>query len=70
MKKRIVIIGGGVIGLATAYELIKSGHQVQLLERQAKPGLATSFANGGQLSYRYVAPGRSWRSPAGDEMDG
>lgn len=56
MKKRIVIIGGGVIGLATAYELIKSGHQVQLLERQAKPGLATSFANGGQLSYRYVAP--------------
>lgn len=56
MKKRIVIIGGGVIGLATAYELIKGGHQVQLLERQAQPGMATSFANGGQLSYRYVAP--------------
>ncbi|WJV40987.1 D-amino acid dehydrogenase [Raoultella terrigena] len=56
MKKRIVIIGGGVIGLATAYVFIKRGHEVQLLERNATPGLATSFANGGQLSYRYVAP--------------
>jgi len=56
MKKRIVIIGGGVIGLSTAYVLIKNGHQVQLLERQAQTGQATSFANGGQLSYRYVAP--------------
>ncbi|HFZ8993054.1 TPA: D-amino acid dehydrogenase [Citrobacter freundii] len=56
MKKRIVIIGGGVIGLATAWELIKNGHQVHLLERNSQPGLATSFANGGQLSYRYVAP--------------
>lgn len=56
MNKRIVIIGGGVVGLATARELIKRGHQVQLLERNVEPGSATSFANGGQLSYRYVAP--------------
>lgn len=56
MKKHIVIIGGGVIGLATAWVLIKNGHQVQLLEREQTPGLSTSFANGGQLSYRYVAP--------------
>ncbi len=71
MNKRIVIIGGGVVGLATARELIKRGHQVQLLERNAEPGSATSFANGGQLSYRYVAPPcRQRRSPAGNEMDG
>lgn len=56
MKKHIVIIGGGVIGLATAWVLIKNGHQVQLLERESTPGLVTSYANGGQLSYRYVAP--------------
>ncbi|PLK59264.1 amino acid dehydrogenase, partial [Klebsiella quasipneumoniae] len=56
MNKRIVIIGGGVVGLATAWELIKRGHQVQLLERNGEPASATSFANGGQLSYRYVAP--------------
>ncbi|SQC12526.1 D-amino acid dehydrogenase small subunit [Klebsiella pneumoniae] len=40
MNKRIVIIGGGVVGLATAWELIKRGHQVQLLERNAEPGSA------------------------------
>lgn len=56
MKKHIVIIGGGVIGLATAWVLIKKGHQVHLLERESTPGLVTSYANGGQLSYRYVAP--------------
>lgn len=56
MKKRVVIIGGGVIGLATAYVLIKSGHQVELLERNSQIGEATSFANGGQLSYQYVTP--------------
>lgn len=42
MNKRIVIIGGGVVGLATAWELIKRGHQVQLLERNAEPGSATA----------------------------
>lgn len=45
-----------VIGLATAWVLVKQGHQVQLLERNSQAGVATSFANGGQLSYRYVAP--------------
>ncbi len=70
MNKRIVIIGGGVVGLATAWELIKRGHQVQLLERNGEPASATSFANGGQLSYRYVAPLPTAAFPAGDEMDG
>lgn len=56
MRKRIVIIGAGVIGLATAWALVKSGHRVRLIDRYSAPGRATSFANGGQLSYRYVAP--------------
>ena len=56
MKKHIVIVGGGVIGLATAWTMIKRGHRVQLLARNTAPGQATSYANGGQLSYRYVAP--------------
>ena len=56
MAKRVCIIGGGVIGLATAYALVRDGFSVSLIE--ARPTLAsqTSFANGGQLSYRYVAP--------------
>jgi D-amino-acid dehydrogenase len=56
MKKRIVIIGGGVIGLATVRVSIRSGYQVHLLERSSQPVMATSFVNGGQLSYRRVAP--------------
>lgn len=56
MKKHIAVIGGGVIGLSTAYALIKDGHQVTIIESNDKVGCQTSFANGGQLSYRYVAP--------------
>ncbi|MBA1274125.1 D-amino acid dehydrogenase [Stutzerimonas azotifigens] len=53
---RIAVIGGGVIGLTTAYSLVRQGHQVELIERRDEVALETSFANGGQLSYRYVSP--------------
>jgi D-amino-acid dehydrogenase len=53
---RIAVIGGGVIGLTTAYALVRRGHQVELIEKRDQIALETSFANGGQLSYRYVSP--------------
>ncbi|MFD1008332.1 MULTISPECIES: D-amino acid dehydrogenase [Oceanisphaera] len=53
---RVTIVGGGVIGLTTAYALINKGHEVDLFEQNDDVGMATSFANGGQLSYRYVSP--------------
>ena len=53
---RVAIIGGGVIGLTTAYALVKKGVQVELFEQRDAVAMETSFANGGQLSYRYVAP--------------
>lgn len=56
MERHVVVIGGGVIGLTTAYALIKKGQKVTLVERMDDVGLVTSFANGGQLSYRYVSP--------------
>ena len=56
MAKRVCIIGGGVIGLASAYACVRAGMEVTLVEAQKKLGNATSFANGGQLSYRYVTP--------------
>lgn len=56
MAKRVCIIGGGVIGLASAYALVRAGMDVTLVEGQSNLGGATSFANGGQLSYRYVTP--------------
>ncbi|MBS1091879.1 FAD-dependent oxidoreductase [Gluconobacter sp. Dm-74] len=55
-KRTITIIGGGVIGLTAAYALVREGHDVTLIERREDVGQEASFANGGQLSYRYVSP--------------
>ena len=56
MAQQVCIIGGGVIGLASAYALVRAGMQVTVVEARETLGSETSFANGGQLSYRYVAP--------------
>jgi len=56
MTRQVCIIGGGVIGLASAYALVRAGHEVTVIEARDSLGSETSFANGGQLSYRYVAP--------------
>lgn len=56
MTKHVVVIGAGVIGLSTAYALIKAGQTVTVLESDSDVGMQTSFSNGGQLSYRYVSP--------------
>lgn len=50
----LVVIGAGVVGLATAYAAAKRGCSVLLLDRNAGPALGTSFANGAQLSYAYT----------------
>ncbi|MCB1957073.1 MAG: D-amino acid dehydrogenase [Rhodocyclaceae bacterium] len=52
----ICVIGGGIVGLATAWYLKQDGHDVTLVEARAGVGMGTSYANGGQLSYRYIAP--------------
>lgn len=53
---RVCVIGAGVIGCATAYQLMLAGHDVVLLDANDGPGRGTSFANGAQLSYSYVEP--------------
>ena len=52
----ISVIGGGVVGLSTAYWLCQHGCTVTLFERNSAVGMGASYANGGQLSYNYVAP--------------
>jgi D-amino-acid dehydrogenase len=52
----VAVLGAGIIGITTAYYLHKAGHRVTVIERNAQAGLETSYANGGQLSYSYVAP--------------
>ena len=53
---RVVVLGAGVVGLTTAYYLIRDGHRVTVVDRNDGVALETSFANGAQLSYSYVAP--------------
>jgi D-amino-acid dehydrogenase len=54
--QEFIVIGGGVVGLTSAWWLLEAGHKVTLLERAPQVGTGTSYSNGGQLSYRYVSP--------------
>ena len=54
--KQVIVIGGGVVGLTSAWWLLEAGFGVTLLERAPQVASAASARNGGQLSYRYVAP--------------
>lgn len=53
-------MGAGVIGVTTAYYLAKGGAEVTVLDRQIGPGLETSYANAGELSYGMTSP---WAAP-------
>ena len=57
---RIVLIGGGVIGVTSAYELVCRGHDVTLLEAREDVGLETSYANGAILTPSMSDP---WNGP-------
>lgn len=50
----LLVLGAGVVGLATAYAAARRGLSVLLLERADGPVQGTSFANGAQLSYAYT----------------
>jgi D-amino-acid dehydrogenase len=54
--QEVIVIGGGVIGLTSAWWLLEAGYGVTLLERESDVGSGASYRNGGQLSYRYVSP--------------
>ena len=57
---RIVVLGGGVVGVTTAYQLQRDGHEVVVVERNPEVASGASFGNAGM-----IAPGHSfvWSSP-------
>jgi len=57
---KVIVLGGGVIGIASAYYLARCGAHVTLFDRQPSPAQETSFANAGQVSPGYSAP---WAAP-------
>lgn len=57
----IIVIGGGITGVTSAYALARQGHQVTLIERHRYAGMETSHANGGQLS---ASNAETWTHPS------
>ncbi|MBX6320354.1 MAG: D-amino acid dehydrogenase [Rhodospirillaceae bacterium] len=57
---KTIVLGGGVVGTATAYYLARLGHEVELVDRADDLAMETSFANGGVLHTSEVEP---WSRP-------
>lgn len=57
---RVLVLGAGLIGVATAYYLARRGHDVAVVDRRDAPAEETSLSNGGQISVSHTDP---WPSP-------
>lgn len=58
---KVLVMGAGIAGVTTAYELYRDGHEVTVIDREELPASFTSYANAGLF-----APGHSyaWSSPS------
>ena len=57
---RVAVIGAGIVGVTTAFELASDGHEVTVFERRGSVAAETSFANAGVVAPGYVTP---WAAP-------
>ena len=57
---KVVVLGAGVVGVTTAYYLLRDGHEVMLIERQAGVARECSHANGGFVAISQAVP---WSAP-------
>ncbi|MDP2793959.1 MAG: D-amino acid dehydrogenase [Sulfurisoma sp.] len=57
---RVVVLGAGLVGVASAWYLAEAGHEVTVIDRQPAAAQETSFANGGQISTSHAEP---WANP-------
>jgi D-amino-acid dehydrogenase len=58
---KVLVLGAGVVGVASAWYLAEAGHEVTVVDRQAQAAMETSFANGGQISASHAEP---WAKPS------
>ncbi|WP_367716576.1 D-amino acid dehydrogenase [Nitratireductor sp. GISD-1A_MAKvit] len=63
---RIIVIGAGVVGTTSAWYLLKDGHDVTVVERNAHSAMETSYANAGGIcpgfAGPWAAPGMPWKA--------
>ena len=57
---RVAVVGAGITGVTTAYELAAAGHEVTVIERWGGVAAEASFANAGVVAPGYVTP---WAAP-------
>jgi len=57
---KVLVLGSGVIGVTSAYQLALAGHEVTVVDRQPAAALETSYGNAGEVSPGYSAP---WAGP-------
>ncbi len=57
---RVAVLGAGIVGLTTAYQLMRGGHEVVIVDRQPGPALECSHANGGYIAISQAVP---WSAP-------
>ncbi|MER9583978.1 FAD-dependent oxidoreductase, partial [Mesorhizobium sp. M0276] len=57
---KVAVLGAGIVGVTSAYQLAKAGHEVIVIDRLKGPALETSFANAGEISFGYCSP---WAAP-------
>lgn len=62
---KVIILGAGVMGVCTAYLLVKQGFEVTVIDRHGEAAMESSYANGCQLSYSHCEPwataGNLWK---------
>ena len=61
LMSRVIVIGGGIVGVTSAWALVNDGHEVTLLEAGQDIAGQTSYANGGQIAVSDSAP---WATPS------
>lgn len=56
----VLVLGAGITGVTTAYQLAKRGAKVRVIDRRSEAAMETTYANGGQISVSHAEP---WAHP-------